>query len=121
MSTVKSGTQITIKVSPRAVSIDDAVQNVSGHKRNCNLRLDTTVNGSTPIIGVYSQAGCQFECMLREARSKCDCTPWDYPVEPGISLFKYNTYLLYYVNLFKKSGNSFKQGIDIHLYYFTFK
>ena len=27
----------------------------------------------------YTQSNCLFECQLKDASSKCQCVPWDYP------------------------------------------
>ncbi len=66
-----------IHITPVVMQSDD-LRGISVEKRECLF--------SDEVAGLiffknYSQAACQFECLVRHAKSVCHCTPWDFPFQ----------------------------------------
>ena len=71
-----------ISVSPSVARTTDSFKTLSVQKRKCKFPHEYQ---GLEIMENYSQSGCAFECMLRQARRVCGgCTPWNYPHAPGI-------------------------------------
>ena len=77
---VHFGEQIEVKATGFEISSLPSVRQLAIEDRGCRFRDE--VQGMD-FLRVYTQAGCEFECMVRRAREKCKCTPWSYPIVPG--------------------------------------
>ena len=78
--TVIAGRRHKIRVQPKLTVGEENLVHVGLEERNCKFNFE---RDGLEIVANYSQAGCRFECMLRLARERCRCTPWDYPHPPG--------------------------------------
>jgi len=67
------------QVIPSRSSSNEDLHSLPPEKRGCRFRDE---NEGLEILRSYSQAGCQFEFMLKYARDSCGCTPWNFP-RPG--------------------------------------
>ena len=70
----------SINLTPKLVRSDSTVQDMRIEQRGCRFAHETE---GLELLKEYSEAGCKFECKLRQAREKCGCTPWDYPHPKG--------------------------------------
>ena len=77
---VKVGEKVHFNIGARRVTATDGLGSLSREQRKCNFPSD---NEGMTVLKRYSKRGCQFECMLEQARELCNCTPWNYPVIPG--------------------------------------
>ncbi len=65
-----------ISITPSVTTTDESGLHYKPKKRNC---LTRTENEMLEVYNAYSQTACIFECQLRKAVEKCNCTAWDYP------------------------------------------
>ena len=77
---VSAGYQTSIKIVPTSISASPWLRDLDPEERNCKFMDESH---DLEIFEVYTQAGCHFECWLRESRKVCGCTPWNYPHPPG--------------------------------------
>ncbi len=68
------------------------LRSLSNETRKCLYSDEAT---DLTIFKNYSQSACQFECLVKHARSICQCTPWDFPFEDGIGISICNLYGYY--------------------------
>ncbi len=78
---LEPGYTLRYTVHPTEVEASENLRDIDIEDRGCRLAHET--DGIMEIFKEYSQADCQFECMLKMARKKCQCTPWNMPTIPG--------------------------------------
>ena len=81
------GDKITIKIEPIKYETDPKVRKLDPLVRNCYFRDEKDV--VLKLMKYYSQKGCEFECMLNEARRICQCDSWNYPSLSNHSNFRF--------------------------------
>ena len=74
------GEEVDLTVNAYKITANPNIRDIDPASRGC--RFPDEIEG-LEILKVYSKAGCQFECMLKEAVERCGCTPWNFPVVPG--------------------------------------
>ena len=74
---IKPGNKMDIDVEPIEVVAEESLRDVPISKRNC--RFADEYEGVMEIFNFYSQSACNFECLLRDTRKICQCTPWNMP------------------------------------------
>ena len=79
---IKPGFKMVYSVFPTEVVATERLKSISKEKRRCLFSHESST-GHVEMFQDYSQAACQFECMLRFARSVCSCTPWNLPFPSG--------------------------------------
>ena len=57
-------------------SVSEGVEKMPIEERGCRLPHETE---GMELFEYYTQAGCKFECKLKETAQKCRCIPWNYP------------------------------------------
>ncbi len=77
---IKPGYKLEYNVYPTEVVATERLSDISQEKRRCLFTDEKS--GYVEMFKEYSQAACQFECMLKFARSLCHCTPWNMPFPP---------------------------------------
>ena len=71
------GYSTTVYVTPKARQIDDSAKDLTEKQRGCRLHERTE---DLDIFNIYTQEACKYECILKQAVSKCGCFPWNYPI-----------------------------------------
>ena len=77
---VKPGYETTFNIEPIEVVGTDALHNIKEEARNC--KFDDEFEDGSMFKG-YSQSSCEYECRIKYAREKCQCTPWNFPTSPS--------------------------------------
>ena len=65
-----------IIVTPKVLLTTDRVQSLSSIERNCKFDNEAT---DSELFSKYSQNGCMFECVLKQAKEECGCILWNLP------------------------------------------
>ena len=78
---LEPGWTYTMVVDPSVVETDQGALAMDPETRGCLSAVDD--GHGLKAFRRYTQASCLFECHLRVASSRCNCTPWDYLVVPG--------------------------------------
>lgn len=73
---IEAGYLSTFLITPSEITITDAVKGLEQFRRKCRFRSETQ---NMTVFSEYTQAGCIFECQLRQAWERCGCIPWNYP------------------------------------------
>ncbi len=73
---LQPGLSYEISVTPTVTVTDENALQLEPSKRSC---LSGNENEALEIFGWYSQSACLFECQMKRATDKCNCTPWNYP------------------------------------------
>ena len=73
---VRPGFKIVIRVVPKVIDTTAEFEKFDQSTRKCKLPHET--NG-LKLTNKYSKNGCEFECAVDEALTKCKCLPWYYP------------------------------------------
>ena len=77
-------------MSATKTSSDPKLLDIDVEKRGCRFPQE---NSEMATLVNYTEAGCQFECLLELARQECGCTPWNFPHPQGDKIF-YQSYNL---------------------------
>ena len=77
---IKPGYETTFNIEPIEVIGTDALHNIKEEARNCKF-YDEIEDDS--MFKAYSQISCEYECKVKYAREKCQCTPWNFPTLPS--------------------------------------
>ncbi len=77
---VKPGHKTIVKVVPSLTSASEDLRPLHIKGRKCRFSNEAE---NMEVLLQYTQAGCEFECLLRNARHFCGCVPWNYPHPPG--------------------------------------
>ena len=77
---IKPGYETTFNIEPIEVIGTDTLHAIKEEARNC--KFDDEVEGDS-MFKVYSQSSCEYECKIKYAREKCQCTPWNFPTLPS--------------------------------------
>lgn len=72
----------SIIVSPKDLYSTPNVQSLNTNQRKCKFSDETD---DSEIFSTYSQNGCLFECILKQAQEECDCIPWNFPSQQNES------------------------------------
>ena len=73
---VNTGYVSTILITPSQIVTSEHTKHLSRKERQCQFRDEFDKTG---LFKDYSEANCNFECLLRVAYDDCGCMPWDYP------------------------------------------
>lgn len=73
---IHPGFEYKILIAPQKIEGEDTLRGMDLERRNC--RFEDEVYESR-LFNRYSQSGCLLECQLKNALSRCDCLPWNYP------------------------------------------
>ena len=73
---VNTGYISTFLITPSQIVTSEHTKHFSREKRQCQFRHEYN---EMELFKEYSEANCNFECLLRAAYADCGCTPWDYP------------------------------------------
>ncbi len=73
---LEPGMAYDIAVTPSVTVTDNNGLQLKPDQRKC---LAKSESGSLNSFGQYTQSACLFECQLKIAAEKCNCTAWDYP------------------------------------------
>ena len=72
------GHSTTFLIKPEAREIDESGKQLTELERNCRLDEDTD---KLEIYNIYTRTACLFECKIKYATKRCQCTPWNYPLD----------------------------------------
>ena len=73
--TIKANTEYIIEVSPTGQISSESFKELDFHQRNCFLEKEVKQDS---LFKIYTKNNCQYECLTKLARNKCDCIPWDF-------------------------------------------
>ena len=66
----------TFLITPSQIVPSEHTKHISRVKRQCQFRAEFDETG---LFKEFSEANCNFECLLKTAYNQCGCMPWDYP------------------------------------------
>ena len=74
---LEAGNEYTIVVKPFVQTVTDEFKQLGHEQRNC-LLSDESPDFSA--LKLYTEPNCRYECKVHYAIDKCDCLPWDFPL-----------------------------------------
>ncbi len=86
---VHIGSHVIFLLTPVVLASTRSLEELHLSQRKCLFHHEKVriVEQETSVLTDYSQRGCVFECMLKQASKTCLCTPWDMPY-PTSSIYK---------------------------------
>ena len=72
---LKAGFEYFIKVIPTGQISTKSFKTMDLEQRKCNLKHEGL---DLSNFKTYSENNCRYECNVRIAKNKCQCTPWDF-------------------------------------------
>ena len=80
---LKYGHEYLVELTPFGQKVTNQFKKLSFEERKCLLK-DEVRKGTS--LKAYTKQNCRYGCKVRYAGFKCDCIPWDFPLNISDSL-----------------------------------